>query len=77
VFVTRQPVMDRAGRVVAYELLFRDGPAGGARMMDELHSTTAVIERARGSIGLERLSGSKACFLSKRLGRTVRDVPRV
>jgi c-di-GMP-related signal transduction protein len=64
VFVARQPVMDRAGRVVAYELLFRDGPAGGAHITDELRSTTAVIERALGSIGLERLSGSKACFLN-------------
>ncbi|CAB3647338.1 Cyclic di-GMP phosphodiesterase CdgJ [Paraburkholderia sediminicola] len=64
VFVARQPVMDRAGRVVAYELLFRDGPTGGARIGDELRCTTAVIERAVGSIGLERLAGSKACFLN-------------
>lgn len=64
VFVARQPIMDRAGRVVAYELLFRDGPTGGARIEDELRSTTAVIERAVGSIGLERLAGSKACFLN-------------
>jgi len=64
VFVARQPVMDRAGRVVAYELLFRDGAAGAARIGDELRSTTALIERALGSIGLERLSASKACFLN-------------
>ncbi|MFM0245907.1 EAL and HDOD domain-containing protein [Paraburkholderia sediminicola] len=64
VFVARQPVMDRAGRLVAYELLFRDGPAGGARIGDELLCTSAVIERAVGTIGLERLAGSKACFLN-------------
>lgn len=64
VFVARQPIMDRAGRVVAYELLFRDGPTGGARIDDELRSTTAVVERAVGLIGLERLVGNKAAFLN-------------
>ncbi|SFU24104.1 EAL and HDOD domain-containing protein [Paraburkholderia aspalathi] len=64
VFVARQPVMDRAGRMVGYELLFRDGRTSGARIGDELRCTTAVIERAVGSIGIERLAGTKACFLN-------------
>jgi EAL and modified HD-GYP domain-containing signal transduction protein len=64
VFVARQPIMDRAGRVVAYELLFRDGPTGAARVADDLRRTTAVVEHAVGSIGLERLVGNKAAFLN-------------
>lgn len=64
VFVARQPIMDRAGRVVAYELLFRDGPTGVARIDDDLRCTTAVVERAVGLIGLERLVGNKAAFLN-------------
>lgn len=64
VFVARQPIMDRAGRVVAYELLFRDGPTEVGRIDNELHCTTAVVERAVGSIGLERLVGNKAAFLN-------------
>ena len=63
VFVAREPVMDRAGRVVAYELLFRDGPGGVGRIENDLRATTAVVGRALGSIGLERLVGSKAAFL--------------
>lgn len=64
VFVARQPVMDRSGRVVAYELLFRDGPTASVRIEDELRSTTAVVEHAVGAIGLERLVGNKAAFLN-------------
>lgn len=64
VFVARQPIMDRGGRVVAYELLFRDGPTGVGRIDDDLRCTTAVVQRAVGSIGLERLVGSKAAFLN-------------
>ena len=65
VFVARQPIMDRADRVVAYELLFRDAAvAGMLRIEDELRCTTAVVERAVGSIGLERLVGNKAAFLN-------------
>ncbi len=64
VFVARQPIMDRGGRVVAYELLFRDGPTGPGRIDDDLRCTTAVVQRAVGSIGLERLVGNKAAFLN-------------
>ncbi|MFM0060210.1 EAL domain-containing protein [Paraburkholderia phytofirmans] len=64
VFVARQPIMDRSGRVIAYELLFRDGQVGAARIDDDMRCTTAVIERTMGSIGLTRLAGSKVCFLN-------------
>jgi c-di-GMP-related signal transduction protein len=64
VFVARQPIVDRRGRAIAYELLFRDSSSGSARIGDDFLCTSAVVERTVGSIGIERLLDGKDAFLN-------------
>ncbi|MFM0328306.1 EAL and HDOD domain-containing protein [Paraburkholderia strydomiana] len=52
-WVARQPIVDRAGRLVAYELLFRDGPGSGANIHDGFGCTAEVVERTVGALGIE------------------------
>ena len=52
-WVARQPIVDRAGRLVAYELLFRDGPGPGANVHDGFGCTAEVVERTVGALGIE------------------------
>lgn len=64
VFVARQPIVDRRGRAVAYELLFRNSNIGAARIEDDFLCTAAVVERVLGSIGIEPLLEGKDAFLN-------------
>ncbi|WCM18757.1 EAL domain-containing protein [Paraburkholderia bryophila] len=56
-FVARQPVVDQTGRMVAYELLFRNGPVSFSCVTDDFRCTSEVIEHAIGAIGFESLLG--------------------
>jgi len=51
--VARQPIVDRAGRMVAYELLFRNGHRPVAEAHDGFACTAHVVERAVGALGLD------------------------
>ena len=62
-FLARQPIFDRQGEVVAYELLYRSGPeeyAGqrGAR------ATAQVLINTFGTFGIERVTGGKRAFIN-------------
>ncbi|GAA3291266.1 HDOD domain-containing protein [Dactylosporangium vinaceum] len=62
--IGRQPIYDREGAVVAYELLFRaGGDAAGAVRTDE-HATARVLVAAFTEFGVEELAGAKVCFLN-------------
>uniref|UniRef100_E1TJP8 Diguanylate phosphodiesterase n=1 Tax=Burkholderia sp. (strain CCGE1003) TaxID=640512 RepID=E1TJP8_BURSG len=52
-FVARQPIVDRGGRMVAYELLFRDGDTAAANIADGFGCTAHVVERTVGALGLD------------------------
>ncbi|HDR8948891.1 TPA: diguanylate phosphodiesterase, partial [Burkholderia vietnamiensis] len=52
-FVARQPIVDRDGRTVAYELLFRNGHTATADVVDGFGSTAHVVERTVGALGLD------------------------
>jgi len=51
--VARQPIVDRAGRMVAYELLFRNGHRPVADVDDGFACTAHVVERAVGALGVD------------------------
>jgi len=51
--VARQPIVDGAGRVVGYELLFRNGHRPVADIGDGLGCTAEVVERTLGAMGLD------------------------
>lgn len=53
--IGRQPILDRNGDIVAYELLFRSGSSNHAAVTDNTLATASVLSNALNSIGLNRL----------------------
>jgi len=56
--------LDVEGRVVAYELLFRQAPTNQADIANAGQSTMSVIETSLGEIGLGDTLNGKDCFLN-------------
>ncbi|VXC24576.1 Diguanylate phosphodiesterase [Burkholderia sp. 8Y] len=57
VYVGRQPILDGAGALAAYELLFRDSPENRARVDDDVQATAHVVARTVGEIGVPAVLG--------------------
>lgn len=62
--VGRQPIFDRAGDVVAYELLFRDTAEAVTASRSSAQATSRVIVSAFTEFGLDQLVGGRQCFLN-------------
>ncbi|HDR8968248.1 TPA: EAL domain-containing protein [Burkholderia vietnamiensis] len=63
-FLARQPIVDRDGRVVAYELLFRSGYTATAEIVDGFSSTAHVVERTVGALGLDTVLAGRDGYLN-------------
>ncbi|RDV24193.1 EAL domain-containing protein [Alteromonas aestuariivivens] len=61
-FVAREPILDRYKDVYAYELLFRDGSAGGYPEHDE-EKASQIAQRFH-PLGLDDISGGKTSFIT-------------
>ena len=66
-YLARQPIFDRRGAVVAYELLQRTAPGIGFDPDDE-RVTTTVAAKALVEFGLERLVGSSLAYVNTPAG---------
>lgn len=64
IYLGRQPIIDRNQRLVAFELLFRDGHNGGAKISDDLIATANVIVNAFGALGLRSVLGPQRGFVN-------------
>lgn len=64
IHVGRQPIYDRAGDVVAYELLFRDAVDATSASRRSAQATSQVIVSAFTDFGLDQLVGTRACFIN-------------
>lgn len=66
--MARQPILDRDGRIYAYELLYRSASGGSPEGLDSAGENQALLN-ALVEIGLERLVGEKLAFfnLSRRM----------
>lgn len=65
VFVARQPIFNRKGQSVAYELLYRNGDNSNSfPLIDGDEATTDVIINSFLNIGLDELSEGKRCFIN-------------
>lgn len=62
-FLARQPILDRAQTLVAYELLFRAAPTGPASFSSDLSATATVIAHAA-QLGLEKVVGQSLGYLN-------------
>lgn len=64
-YLARQPILDRQGKVYAYELLFRDSPnSDTAVIASDLLATAQVLENVLNNIGIQRLVGSSKAFVN-------------
>ena len=64
VFVARQPILDTASAVYAYELLFRSGPENFFSHGDADEASRRVMENAFHAFGLDALSSGKRLFIN-------------
>lgn len=64
VLLGRQPIVNRAGAVVAYELLFRDSHANAADVADDRMATDSVIFNAIAQFGVAGALGPHRGFVN-------------
>jgi c-di-GMP phosphodiesterase len=64
VFIGRQPIFDRAERVVGYEILFRSDDPTRANVLDAETATATVVLNTLTEIGLERIVGSQVAWIN-------------
>jgi c-di-GMP-related signal transduction protein len=75
VHIGRQPIYDRGGAVVAYELLFRGGRAAATADQSDAYATTQVILSAFAEFGLEQIVGDRWCLLNMTREFLVGELP--
>jgi EAL and modified HD-GYP domain-containing signal transduction protein len=65
VFVARQPVLDRARNLIAYELLFRSSNGQAeAQVTDDALTTSRVVTRAFRELGIDTVVGGAKAFVN-------------
>ena len=74
-FLGRQPILDRRGNTVAYELLFRSDPSGGAHVTDGRQATASVIAHAFSELGIEAVLGNCRGFINFDTDTLLSDLP--
>lgn len=71
----RQPIVDRNGDLVAYELLFRSGSkTNSAQVTDDFLATVDVIQNAFTQFGLEKVLGDRLGFINLSADLLLSDV---
>lgn len=64
-YLARQPILDREGKIFAYELLFRDSPSSDTAIISsDVQATAQVLENVLNNIGLNRLIGKHKAFIN-------------
>lgn len=74
IFVGRQPILDRQGRIRAYELLFRSGGQNLASIPDDVTATARVLATVFGELGLEMALGDALGFVNVNEAMLMHDV---
>jgi len=65
-YLGRQPILNRAGALVGFELLFRSDVVNRANFVDDGQATADVITRTIGEMGLDAALGSHLGFINVR-----------
>ena len=64
-YLARQPILDRDGKIFAYELLFRDSPTSDSAVIaSDVLATAQVLENVLNNIGLPKLIGDHKAFVN-------------
>lgn len=70
----RQPIVNRKGELVAYELLFRSSMQNSAQVTDDFLATAHVIQNAFTQIGLNQVLGHRLGFINVNADLLMSDV---
>ena len=62
--IARQPILDRAGSICGYELLYRPLPVSGEGPDQPEAASASVIVSALAEIGLERLVADRPAYIN-------------
>lgn len=73
-FLGRQPILDRQGNLVAFELLFRSGLSNSASVQDDLLATATVINHAFSELGVEAVLGHFTGYINLPASLLMSDV---
>ncbi|MFF5289762.1 EAL and HDOD domain-containing protein [Paractinoplanes globisporus] len=73
--MARQPIFDRDGDVVAYELLFRGSMDAIDAQRRDSFATSQVIVNAFTEFGLDEVAGDRTCFINMTREFLVGDLP--
>lgn len=76
-YLGRQPILDRDGQTVAYELLFRPGARNGVEVVDDRAATAAVIAHAFSDLGIAATLGGCQGFINFDAALLLSDVPEL
>ena len=76
-FLGRQPILDREGRTVAYELLFRPQREDRVEVTDDRAATAAVIAHAFSDLGIESVLGGCHGYINFDAELLLSDVPEL
>lgn len=64
-YLARQPILNRNGKIFAYELLFRDSPLSETAVIrNGAQATAQVLENVLNNIGLPKLVGNHKAFIN-------------
>jgi EAL and modified HD-GYP domain-containing signal transduction protein len=75
VHVARQPIFDRTGDVIAYELLFRGRMDAVDAQRRDSYATSQVIVNAFTEFGLDEVVGDRTCFINMTREFLVGELP--
>jgi len=64
VYIARQPIVDKAGSLTGYELLFRSSGCDPSALDDDMYATSSVIAHAFTNIGIEKVVGDVDGFIN-------------
>jgi EAL and modified HD-GYP domain-containing signal transduction protein len=64
IFLARQPILDRKGNLVAFELLFRSCDSEMADVVDDVHATAQVLVIAFEEMGIADVLGAHRGFIN-------------
>jgi EAL and modified HD-GYP domain-containing signal transduction protein len=64
VYLGRQPIMDRDGALVGYELLYRGSAVNSAIVADDTQATSQVIATMLGEFGMRSVLGSDVGYIN-------------
>ncbi|WP_448549471.1 EAL and HDOD domain-containing protein [Thalassotalea fusca] len=74
-YVARQPILNTASEVIAYELLFRDGEDNRFPNIDPNQATSSILTHNQLTMGIEDITGELTAFINFHQDTLINNFP--